>query len=246
MEPNQPLHNPLEGDRPDMVMKLHDGTEEQISIIVVHKDRPEYLNICLQSITVASFNNNYEIIVVDNASGADTQDFLEEIKDEAKIIRNSENLYWGPAANKGAEAANPNSKYLVFLHADVVVLNPAWLDLLVNVANSTPCGCVGLDLQSYFLQNQKIDFVQEWLLLVTQECWKDAGPFDERLPQIGAPFIFTVKAQRAGHKPQVMRNPLAHHYRVFGVNVNEHERFTEQAMVTIPKILREIQSGHGQ
>ena len=83
--------------------------------------------------------------------------------------------------------------------------------------------------------------MQEWLMLVTKECWDDAGPFDERLPQIGSPFIFTVKAQRHGHKPQVMRNPIAHHYKVFGININEHERFTEQAMVTIPKVLREVQ-----
>jgi glycosyltransferase involved in cell wall biosynthesis len=236
-------HNPLEGDRPDMVMKLYDGTDEQISIVIVHRDRPEYLNICLQSITVASLNNNYEIIVVDNASGQETQDFLTDIEDEVKVIRNKENLYWAAAANKGAEAVSPNSKYIVFMHADVVILNPAWLDLLVNVVNSTPCGFVGLELQSYSLQNQKIDFVQEWLLLATRECWKDAGPFDERLPQIGAPFIFTIKAQRTGHKPQVMKNQLAHHYRVFGVNINEYERFTEQAMVTVPKILREIQNG---
>ena len=32
---NEMPHNPLEGDRPEMSMQLHDGTEEQISIIVV-------------------------------------------------------------------------------------------------------------------------------------------------------------------------------------------------------------------
>jgi hypothetical protein len=36
-----------------------------VSIIVVHRDRPEYLNICLQSIVVTSCNNNYEIIEID-------------------------------------------------------------------------------------------------------------------------------------------------------------------------------------
>ena len=46
------VHNPLEGDRPEMTIKLHENSEDHISIIVVHKDRPEYLNICLQSFLV--------------------------------------------------------------------------------------------------------------------------------------------------------------------------------------------------
>ena len=59
-------HNPLEGDKPELNLSLQSNSEEQISIVIVHKDRPEYLNICLQSIAVTSVNNNYEIIVVDN------------------------------------------------------------------------------------------------------------------------------------------------------------------------------------
>ncbi len=48
-------HNPLEfPDRPELVIDLHDGTSSQVSIIVVHHDRPEYLNICLQSIYISS------------------------------------------------------------------------------------------------------------------------------------------------------------------------------------------------
>jgi hypothetical protein len=62
---SQMSYNPLEGDRPELSVKLHENTDEHVSIIIVHKDRPEYLNICLQSIAVTSFNNNYEIIVVD-------------------------------------------------------------------------------------------------------------------------------------------------------------------------------------
>ena len=98
MAATQP-HNPLEGDRPELSINLHDGSEEQVSIVVVHKDRPEYLNICLQSIAVTSFNNNYEIIVVDNNSGADSQEYLSEIEGEVKVIRNKENMLSRVAAS---------------------------------------------------------------------------------------------------------------------------------------------------
>jgi GT2 family glycosyltransferase len=236
-----PPHNPLEGDRPELTLSLESNSEEQVSIIIIHKDRPEYLNICLQSIAVTSINNNYEIIVVDNDSGQDSQDFLDDIKDEVTVIRNKENLFWSAAANKGALAASKNSKYLIFLHCDVVITNPAWIDLLINVSESSDSGLVGLELQSYYLQNQKVDFIQEWCYLVSKDCWDQVGPFDERLPQVGAPFIFTVEAQTKGFKPQVMKNIIAHHYRIFSLDINEYERIIEKAMVTIPQIMREKQ-----
>jgi len=235
-------HNPLEGEKPELNINLHDGSEEQVSIIVVHKDRPEYLNICLQSIAVTSYNNNYEIIVVDNGSGQDSQEFLEEVAGEVKVVRNEKNLYWAAACNKGAEAADKNSKYLIFLHCDVVITNPAWIDLLINVSEAQATGMVGVELQSYFMQQQKVDFVQEYCLLVSRECWEGIGPWPEELPQVGPAFIFTVRAQQAGFKPQVMRNPICHHYRIFSLDINEYEKLTEQAMVTIPKLLRDLQS----
>ncbi len=241
MPKNLPVHNPLEGPRPEMSFNLHDGSEEQVSIIVVHKDRPEYLNICLQSIAVTSLNNNYEIIVVDNGSGQDSQDFLNEIEGEVKVIRNDKNQYWAKAANQGAKAADKNSKYLIFLHCDVVVLNPAWIDLLINVSESQDSGMVGVEMGSYFMQNQRVDYIQEWCCLITRDCMKECGPFPEDLPQVGGAFIFTLAAQTKGFKPQVIKNPICHHYKVFSLDFNEYERFTESAMTTIPRLMKEIQ-----
>jgi hypothetical protein len=123
-----------------------------------------------------------------------------------------------------------------------VITNPAWIDLLVNVAEAQGTGMVGVELQSYFMQQQKVDFIQEYCLLVSRECWNNIGPWPEELPQVGPAFIFTVRAQQAGFKPQVMRNPICHHYRIFSLDINEYEKLTEQAMVTIPKLLRDLQS----
>jgi glycosyltransferase involved in cell wall biosynthesis len=235
-------HNPLEGDRPELNLNLQSNSEEQVSIIIVHKDRPEYLNICLQSIAVTSFNNNYEIIVVDNGSGKETQDFLADIENEVKVVRNEKNLYWSAAANKGVQAADKNSKYFIFMHCDVVVLNPAWLDLLINVSEAQQSGFVGVDTQTYMMGNQKVDFLQEHLLLMTRECWQDVGPWPEQLPQIGMSFLITMKAQNKGHKPQIMKNQIVHHYKIFSLDISEFERLTEQAMATLPKLLSEVQS----
>ena len=217
------VHNPLEGDRPEMTVKLHENSDDHISIIIVHKDRPEYLNICLQSIAVTSFNNNYEIIVVDNGSGKETQDFLNDIEKEVKVVRNQKNLYWSAACNKGVQAADKNSKYFIFMHCDVVILNPAWIDLMINVSEAQKSGFVGVDTQSYMMGNQKVDFLQDHLLLFTRESWNDIGPWPEQLPQIGPSFILTLRAQQKGQRPQIMKNTIIHHYKIFSMDISEYE-----------------------
>lgn len=235
-------YNPLEGERAELTIPMHNNTEEQISIVVVHKDRPEYLNICLQSIAVTSFSNNYEIVVVDNGSGEESQSFLEDIKNEVKLVRLSKNEFWSSAANKGAKAADKNSKYLIFMHCDVVILNPAWLDLLINVAENNKAGLVGVDFSSYMMGDQKVEFLQEYLCLMTRECWENCGPWSELLPQVGMSFLMTLKTQNKGYNPQVMKNPICHHYQIFSLDINEYERITEEAMTTLPKLLSEVQS----
>jgi GT2 family glycosyltransferase len=195
----------------------------------------------LTSIQEQSYKN-IEIIVVDNNSGKDSQDLLSEIEGEVKVVRNDKNLYWSAACNKGVQAADKNSKYYIFLHCDVVVLNPAWMDLLINVSEAQQSGFVGIDTQSYMLGNNKVDFLQDYIILVTKEAWKDIGPWPETLPMVGGSFILTMKAQQKGHKPQIMKNPIVHHYRVFSLDINEFERMTEQAMVEIPKLMSDVQS----
>lgn len=240
------MNNFLEESRTEMNLPLHDGIDEQVSIIVVHHNNPEYLNICLQSMHIMSNMNNYEVIVVDNASDKESQSYLDDLEAEGiKVVRNKENLWWSGGCNKGVKAADPNSKYYVFLHQDVVVLNTGWLDLLLNVSISQGSGLVGIEMGSYSIDDNrtKIDFIQEWCCLMTKECWEDCGPWPEALPIVGHSFIMSMRAQIKGYKPQCMKNPILHHYKAFGMDPTDYERMTEDAMVVIPKLMREAQGG---
>jgi GT2 family glycosyltransferase len=236
------VHNPLEGEKPQLVFNLEDCVGEAVSIVVVHKDRPEYLNLCLQSIAVNSRNNIYDLVVVDNNSDQESQSFLDEIENEIKVVRNKKNMYWSEAANLGAQESDQRSKYIIFMHADTVILNPSWIDLFVNVAEANQSGMIGLELGNYFMGNQKVDFVQEWCMLMTRAGFKKIGPWPTQLPMIGHSFIMTIKAQLAGLKPQVMKNNLAHHYKIFGLDVNDYERMTEDAYKLLPKIYHQTQT----
>lgn len=239
-------YNPLEGPRPELSIPLADSTDELVSIVIVHRNRGVFLNMCLQSIAAMSINNNYEIIIVDNAStDKDSIDYLDDVQqnDSIKVIRNDKNLWWASAANQGAKLANKKSKYIVFMHADVIVLTPVWIDLLINVSEAKKSGIVGVEAGTYELNRQRVDFVREWLMLVTRECWNDCGPFMfEELPQIGASFMFTYKAARMNYKPNLMNTiPIAHHYHSYSVDICDLERFSEQAPPVIAKLVLDMQ-----
>jgi GT2 family glycosyltransferase len=237
-------HNPLESPEgpPELTIPLGDGSDEQVSIIVVHHERPEYLNICLQSIHVCSNLNNYEVIVVDNASGQETQEYLDVLQDEGiKVIRNTENKFWSAACNQGVEASDPHSKYFIFLHADTVVLDPSWIDVLVNISEARGAGMVGTTIKQYFIQKQKVDFIEEWCMLISRQCWEDIGPWPEELPLVGMAFIMTLRAQLRGHKPQTSGNQIVHHYRQLCIDASEYERMAEKAMGTVAKLMQHAQ-----
>jgi glycosyltransferase involved in cell wall biosynthesis len=232
----------------DLSFPITPNSDELVSIIIVHRDKPAYLNIALQSIAVTSLNSNYEIIIVDNGSETqDAKDFLDDLeKQDCKIIRNPQNQWWSKAANQGAKAASKESKYLIFLHHDVVIQSPAWIDMLINVSESQNSGLVGVSMSAYEIdeangKKTNVDFVEEWCLLTTKECWQDCGPFNEKLEQLGAPFIYTMTAQWSGYEPQVIRNPLVWHYGVFNMSVSDLEVFRDQARALMPGILREAQ-----
>lgn len=234
------IQNPLEINKPDLVFNLEDCVGEAVSIIIVHKDRPAYLSLCLQSIAVFSRNHSYEIIVVDNASGPETQAFLDEIQTQVKVVRNPKNLYWSEAANLGVQASDPRSKYFIFMHSDVMILNPAWIDTFINVAEANKSGMVGLQMGSYQMGNQKVDFIHEWCVLISREGYNKIAPWPNNLPLLGHAFVMTVKAQLAGLRPQVMQNNVAHHCAIFGVDVNDYEELKEKAYKVLPKVYQQV------
>lgn len=241
-KPFNPLESPT-GERPNLTINLNEGVDEQVSIIIVHRDSPEFLNICVQSIHIMSNLNNYEVIVVDNGSShEDTQEYLNVLEEQGiKVVRNDKNYYWSKAANQGVAVADPNSKYFIFLHSDTVILNAAWIDVLINICSARNAGIVGTDLQHYYIQKKQVGFVPEWCMLMTRQCWEDCGPWNEELPLVGMSFIMTYRAQLKGYSPQSSGNAIVHHYKAFNMDPNEYERMCEDAMGKIGRLMHQIQ-----
>lgn len=242
---NKLPHNPLEGDPPELSIKLHDNNEETISIIIIHKDKPDFLNMALQSIVANTFNTNYEIIIVDNNSGPETQAFLDDIQHKVKVVRNDKNLYWSAACNKGASVADKNSKYLIFCHHDIVVLNANWIDMMCSACRNNSSGLIGMGSQKYEWGDKKeLEFVAEYCMMLTRECWDSIGPWPEKLPFIGHAFVLNQKARIKGYKPQYIREGyrIIHHYANASIGYDEYLKFASEAQLEISKILTDVQT----
>lgn len=232
-------------ETPDLTINFDDGNNEKVSIIIVHsKDQPEYLSICVQSLYVNSHLNNYEVIVVDNGSGQETQDYLNALEQEGiKVVRNNKNIYWSEAANKGVSVADKNSKYFIFLHHDVVILNKGWIDAFINVATSANSGYIGVELASMYWNKVQSDYIPEYCLLISKECFEDIGPWPEDLPQLGHSYILTQRALKKGYSPQAMKNHICHHYKNFSLEPDEFKLLQEKAAPVMAKLLKELQYG---
>lgn len=217
--------------------------EDKVAIIVVHKDRPEFLSICLHSISITTINSNYELIVVDNGSGPDTQEWLNQLeKDSVKIVRNDKNNYWSKACNQGVRVADPACKYFVFMHCDTVVLSPAWLDILINASIQQDAGMIGLQMSAYMMGTQKYSFIEDWCVLVTRNCYQECGQFPEDLPTVGGAFYFTMAAMMKKFNPQCIKSSIVHHYKMNSLDYSEWVRMRDHAKVTIPAMIRDLQS----
>ncbi|MBN2346976.1 MAG: glycosyltransferase family 2 protein [Candidatus Aminicenantes bacterium] len=113
----------------------------KLSVILVISFEPARLvEEALSSILASDVPFAYEVIVVDNASGA-AASALAPYRDRLTVLRNAENLGFTRANNRGAAAAR--GEFLLFLNSDTRVF-PDTLARLVAFAEAHPqAGAVG-------------------------------------------------------------------------------------------------------
>jgi GT2 family glycosyltransferase len=116
---------PPDVEHPELsvVMVTHGAwplTERAVAALDAHTQRP------------------FELIVVDNASADETVAQLSQLRNTL-LIRNEQNLGFGPGTNQGAEHAR--GEYLVLLNSDAFV-HPGWLEPLLEVLAQPTVGAV--------------------------------------------------------------------------------------------------------
>jgi GT2 family glycosyltransferase len=169
-----------------------------VSIVVVTYNATEYVRKCLDSVFRHTPKVPYEVVIVDNASEADTQEYLKSLSG-VKLILNEENRLWSAGCNQGMRASDPRSQYLLLLNSDIEILRDDWLELMLSILESDPkAGIVGP-------HRIRMRYGPVWghidgdCFLFRRQLLEEIGYFDEeRWPWAGANVEFTVAAFAKG------------------------------------------------
>ena len=116
----------------------------ELSIITVNYKSADHLIECLRSIKENLKNLEYEIIVIDNASGDRSVGKIQAAFSDIVLIENKTNLGFAKANNQGIR--HSRGRYILLLNNDTVVL-PNALEAMVGVLKrSADIGIVGCRL----------------------------------------------------------------------------------------------------
>jgi len=119
-----------------------------VSIIVASQDNLAQLQRCLTGIVQRTRYTRYEVLIADNASQSPDilkwLDGLGQPGDKVQVLRAHERLSLSALYNEASQKAQ--GEYLVLLAADSEVVNPNWLESLLNQAQRPEVGVVGAKL----------------------------------------------------------------------------------------------------
>ncbi len=115
-----------------------------ISIIIPVYNQIRFTLACIHSIFINSGRYDFEIIIADDVSTDETPDVFSQNIHHIRYHRNKNNL--GFLNNCNQAAGSSQSRFLVFLNNDIIVL-PGWLDELIKPLEENPgIGLVGSKL----------------------------------------------------------------------------------------------------
>lgn len=113
----------------------------EVSIIIPAYNKLVYTLNCLKSIC-QNTDGDYEVIVVDDASGDDTYPVLSKIEN-LRLLKNKRNAGFIESCNRGAKTSK--GKYILFLNNDTMVTK-GWLPPLLEIIKREDVGAVGSKL----------------------------------------------------------------------------------------------------
>lgn len=158
---------------------------------------------CLGNITRYTNRDEYELILVDQGKLLDLNNRFHKI-DIDKWIKLKENLGSSGAMNRGAKEADPNTKYICFLHTDVFV-SEGWLEILRSVLKDGGYKIVmphqGADDREFVKKSRDSDTPMirgdddAGLVMMYKESFAKTGGWDERFKGVFMEKAFRMRFQ---------------------------------------------------
>jgi len=206
------------------------------SIIILACNQLSYTKMCIESLQRCT-SEPYELILVDNGSVDGTAEYFDSLE-EAKVIKNHENLGFAEGCNQGIRISKGN--YILLLNNDTVVTEN-WLSNLIACAESdSQIGLVGprsnyvSGLQLLEVEYESLDEMQDFArqfsvrdpakyfdldrlvgfcLLIKKEVIDKIGLLDEQF-EIGnfEDDDYCLSARRAEYRLVCAGDTFIHHF----------------------------------
>ncbi len=120
-----------------------------VSIVIPFKDKPELLDMCINSILQKSTYSNFEIIGVSNNS-KDKSTFalmkeLEKLDPRVKFYEYNEPFNYAKINNYAVDNF-AKGEHILLLNNDIEVISPNWIEAMLEHSQREKIGCVGAKL----------------------------------------------------------------------------------------------------
>ncbi len=250
----------------DKMNRSVEKSSKKSSIIILTHNCLHYTKELIASIE-SNTPQDYEMVIVDNASNDGTISFLENLRKNCsgiKIILNKENKGFPEGVNQGLTAAEGN--YLILINNDVVVTK-CWLERMIEIAESNPqIGIVGpisnfvsgpqLDTEAKYKtieempqyaqkvaeknKNKILEFPRVAFLctLIKKEVIEKLGGLDERFsPGNFEDDDFCLRAQLAGFKTVIAKDIFIHHYGSKSFKAAGEQKYLERLNINKQKFV---------
>jgi GT2 family glycosyltransferase len=118
-----------------------------VSILIPFRDGAKWLERCLKSIRAKSTYAKYELVLIDNGSQEKATERLlerEKLQPNVSVLRVDEPFNYARLNNLGARQAK--GEHLLLLNNDTEVLEPHWIQALLEHSQRSDVGAVGAKL----------------------------------------------------------------------------------------------------
>lgn len=237
----------------------------KISIISLTFNGLEWTKKFYESLIAAGINN-YELILIDNASTDETPKYLSDISKDSnvKVIFNEKNIGFPAAVNQGI--LESKGEYIVVANNDIV-LTKGCLDRMIQVAEShKTIGLVGpisnevsgfqkdenavyksIEQMHKYAQKvrqqnngETLNFPRIAFLftLIKREVIEKIGGLDERFsPGNYEDDDFCLRAQIAGFKTVIAKDVFIHHYGSKSFKADGNTKYAERLEINKQKFI---------
>ena len=130
-------------------VKYHIKDNPLISIVIPFKDKPELLDMCINSILDKSTYQNYEIIgISNNSEESETFKMMTELeKKDSRVSFYEYNVEFNYAdINNHAVKNYAKGEHILLLNNDIEIISPQWLEAMLEHSQRKNIGCVGAKL----------------------------------------------------------------------------------------------------